>query len=178
MAVLKSRVMRRSLLVLSVCALLATMVTAQQGCSRAVKSAGTPEDFSFGVLVPSAVREANLEPGWIVVDADGGVREYTGEVTRATRLPRRATSISRDQLDALHEKLAGAGVLTYGAVGEPVGDASAVLARPGTVGVWWSADGRRRSLLLSPALAEDAAALEAIGEAYRQVRTQTWGIAP
>jgi hypothetical protein len=33
-------------------------------------------------------------------------------------------------------------------------------------------------LLLSPALAEDAAAIEAIGKAYRDVRTQTWGTAP
>jgi hypothetical protein len=170
--------MRRNLHALSVFALLATVMTAQQGCTHAAKTEGTPEDFSFGVVVPSAVREANLEPGWIVVDADGSVREYAGEVTRATRLPRRATTISRDQLDALHEQLAHASVLTYGSVGEPVGDASAALVRSGSIGVWWSANGRRRSLLLSPALAEDAAAIEAIGKAYRDVRTQTWGTAP
>lgn len=170
--------MRRNLHALSVLALLATVITAQQGCTRAAKSADTPEDFSFGVVVPSAVREANLEPGWIVIDADGSVREYAGEVTRATRLPRRATTISRDLLDLLHQQLDSANVLTYGGVGEPVGDASQVFTRPGSIGVWWSANGRRRSVLLSPALAEDAAAIEAISKAYREVRTQAWEAAP
>lgn len=148
------------------------------GCARPVRASGTPEDFSFGVLVPAAARDAGLDPGWIVVDADGGVREFAGEVTRATRLPRRATTLSRAQLDALHQRLADARVLEYGAVGEPVGDASAVLARPGSVGVWWAAHGRRRSFVLSPALADDADALRVIAQCYRDVRTQTWEIAP
>lgn len=148
------------------------------GCARAVRTSATPEDFSFGVLVPAAARDAGMDPGWIVVDADGGVREFAGEVTRATRLPRRASTISRAQLDALHQRLADAKVLDYGAVGEPVGDAFAVLARPGSVGVWWAADGRRRSVVLSPTLPEDAAALQVIAQCYRDVRTQTWEIAP
>ncbi|HLP86116.1 MAG TPA: hypothetical protein VK157_17315 [Phycisphaerales bacterium] len=161
----------------SICAslLLAATLT---GCAASPRTNTTPDDFSFGIVVPSALRDADLAPGWIVVDPDGGVREFAGEVTRDTRLPRRATTLSRDKLDALHQQLADASILNYGAVGEPVGDASAVFNRTGMVGVWWSANGRRRSMLLSPALSEDAAALAVIAQAYRDVRTQTWEPTP
>lgn len=176
--VLKSPVMQTTLHAVWKIALMAGIVTALTACTRAARTTGTPQDFSFGILVPSAARDAGMQPGWIAVDADGGVREFAGEVTRATRLPRRATTLSRAQMDALHERLASAKVLQYGAVGEPVGDASAVLSRPGSVGVWWSADGRRRSFVLSPQLSEDAEALQVIAQTYRDVREQTWETAP
>jgi len=143
------------------------------GCSSQPRS-GTPDDFAIGVIVPSAMTDPQLEAGWVVLDADGTVRQFAGEVTRATRLPRRATTISRERLDAMHDRLAAANVLTYGAVGEPVGDASAAITMCSTVGVWWAANDRRRSFLLSPQLADDVQTLGVIAEIYRELRTESW----
>jgi hypothetical protein len=153
------------------------------GCSRAVrdtdaKPSAMPDDFSFAIVAPTGVRasadRAAMPPGWVVLDADGGLRSFDGEVTSQTRVPRRTATLSRNAIEQLHASLAHAQVLTYGAVGEPVGDASAAITKPGSVGVWWSANGRRRSFVLLPQLAADDAALREIARAYDKLRNASW----
>jgi hypothetical protein len=142
--------------------------------------AGMPADFAIAIAVPpgleveSAGRRSPLtRPAYYMLDADGVLRASLGPPRFDSPPPPRVRTLSREQVESVWRGLEGAGVLSPASVGDPVGDASQGVADRAGVGVWWSARGRRRSLLLAPRA--DSAASVAIARTIDRLRGLAWG---
>lgn len=141
---------------------------AADAAPESAASAAIPEDFGFAVAIPAGAEMTALypehadllaRPAWYMVEPDGTLRAALGSPRMDGPVPPFVRRLSPAQRRELFTLLSSRGALTPWSrdsqgLGVPVGDAARVVSGEdggGAIGVWWSANGRRRSFAVAPA---------------------------
>lgn len=142
-----------------------------------------PPDFGIAIAVPAGLggQDSNdgqvpSPPAYYLLDTDGVLRASLGQPRFDAAPPPRVRTLSRSQVEAIWRDLEISGVLSAASVGDPVGDASQGVADRAGIGVWWSANGRRRSFLIAPQ--GEGPAIGAVARTIDKLEELAWSPGP